>query len=108
SGLHGRGTVGISGLGGGNFGQTMTNNGTLTVSWDDPNGSSQTLPNGTALMWLRFQLIGALGAVSSFSIDDNPTMVEVADGDLNVLSVTLFAGQIAITQPNSAPVLAAL
>src|SRR4051812_30448073 len=31
---------GIPGLASGNFGTTLANNGTLTVSWDDPDGTS--------------------------------------------------------------------
>ncbi|MCX6630463.1 MAG: PKD domain-containing protein, partial [Candidatus Solibacter sp.] len=40
---------GLPGLAGGNFGTTLTNNGTLTVSWADPDGLSKSVANGTTI-----------------------------------------------------------
>ena len=99
---------GLTGLAGGSFGTTMTNNGTLTVSWDDPDGTSANLPNGTTLFMVRFQLIGAQGNMSSVFIDGTPTPMEAADGALNLMSASTVSGQLFLGQPNTPPVLAVL
>ncbi len=99
---------GAPGLAGGNFGTTMTNNGTLTVSWDDPDGTSLGLADGTILFMARLQVLGTVGTTSSLSIDGTPTPVEVADGNLNMVSAALVAGQLTIGQANTAPALAPL
>src|SRR5438105_2758972 len=99
---------GLAGLAGGNFGTTMTNNGTVTISWDDPNGASVSVADGTILFMLRLQLIGNLGSLSSIFIDSNPTPLEAADGNLQVVPASVSAGQLVIGQPNTPPVLAAI
>ena len=51
---------GVPGLGSGNFGTTLTNLGTLTVSWDDPDGVGKMAADGTTLFGVRLVLRGTL------------------------------------------------
>src|SRR5213075_3272314 len=58
----------LAGLSSGSFGTTMTNSGTLTASWDDPDGFNKTLTNGTALFYVRFRISGTGGAVTILTL----------------------------------------
>jgi hypothetical protein len=78
------------------FGTTLTSNGTLTVSWDDITGSSQTLPDDTTLFAIRARLIGAPGTASPVWIDSAPTPIEVVDGNLQGAAVSTVPGEIII------------
>ena len=58
------------------FGEPFLNNGTLTFSWDDL-GTSLTVPDGSLIYQLCYNVVGAGGATTSISFDDNPVDVEV-------------------------------
>jgi hypothetical protein len=89
-------------LAGISFGLTLTNSGTLTVSWDDITGQSQTLADGSTLFAINFDLVGAVGTSSQLTMDGNPTLVEAAREDLTVVPVGFGEGSIGIVN-NTAP-----
>ena len=96
---------GVPGLGAGNFGPSS---GTLTLSWDDTSGASQSLPDGTTAFVVRLRLIGPLGSTSSLLINDTPTQKQAYNGALQDVPLTVVSGQLTIGQPNTAPVLTAI
>src|SRR6185436_574218 len=85
-------SFGLPGMGAGNFGTTMTNAGTLTVSWDDPDGIGKAAADGTVVFGVRLKILGLAGATSSLSIDGTPTPVEAANDLGDTLAVTLNSG----------------
>ena len=97
---------GLPGMGAGNFGTTMTNLGTLTVSWDDPDGVGKMAADGTVLFGVRLQLLGAAGASTGLTIDGIPTPIEAANDLGDTLAVTITGGQLSVAQPGAAPVIA--
>ena len=99
---------GLSGLSVGNFGTINTNAGRLTVSWDDTSGGTVTLPDATAIFFVKFKCSGAPSNTTSLIIDGTPTPFDVTDGfDMSVAHGAI-AGQIYVGQPNRAPVLTSI
>jgi hypothetical protein len=86
---------GLAGLAAGNFGQPAP--GTLTVSWEDPSGTSSTLAGGATLFVLNFQALGGAGTSIQVSIDGNPTPIEVLDSQLFNLTPALQAGTVTVS-----------
>lgn len=84
---------GLEGLSQNNFGKTLTNDGTLTISWDDLQGLSQTLPDGAVLVELEFTL-GAACQNTLVSINGSPTPVEISDNNFNILTPTMISGTV--------------
>jgi uncharacterized delta-60 repeat protein len=96
--------LGLPGLAAGNFGTALTNTGTLTVSWDDPDGIGKTVADGTVLFSLRFFLRADPGATSQVIINGVPTPLEAANSAFEVVSVETTAGQLRVDSvPNHAP-----
>ncbi len=87
---------GLSGLTGESFGTNLTKSGTLTVSWDDPGGGSQSLEDGTTVFALRLALIGKPGAASPLTINSTPVPLQAANGDLALVPVQTLAGLVSI------------
>jgi hypothetical protein len=87
---------GLPGLGAANFGASLTNTGTLTVSWDDPDGLSKSLADGSTVFGIRFRAIGAPGTVTALPIDGNPTPIEAVNGQLALVSVETVPGQLSV------------
>ena len=72
------------------FGTTMTGAGTLTFSWNEnQNGGGQTVPNGTLLYSLCFNVVGAGGATTAITFDGDPLEVEVTEAGGNGVNIGL-------------------
>ncbi len=107
---------GLPGLGGGNYGTTLTSSGTLTVSWDDPDGASKSLADGSVVFAVRFLIAGPTGTNCSLTIDGTPTAIEAANENLETVPVTVNSGMLVVgasalalginTQPQSQTVAA--
>jgi len=93
----GTGNYGLGGLGAGNFGTDSAANGSLALSWDDPAAGGITLPDGTVLFTVSFQVVGHVGSVSRLALTDSTAPREVGlnfavaalrtqDGQVNVVS----------------------
>ncbi len=87
---------GLNGLGAGNFGTGRTNEGILTVSWDDPEASGKTLADGVSIAGLRFLLVGETGAACNLFVNGAPTLIEAVDSTLTALAVTTVPGQVRV------------
>lgn len=68
-----------------NFGQQLTQEGTLTFSWYDPRLLGVSQPPNTKLYEICFDAIGEVGSEASVVVTDKPTIIEIA----NALSVFL-------------------
>lgn len=88
----------------GNFGTVEVGAGTLRVSWDDADGTGQTLPDGTVIYGVRFLLTGAAGASSSITIDGSPLPMEAANQNYNPLIIASVPGQLSVVSGNHPPV----
>ncbi len=67
-----------------NFGTNNANNGVLTVSWLDPNVSGVSIPDGTVLYSLTFEILSSNGTDIAFT--GTPTIIELIDGDGNEIT----------------------
>ena len=66
----------------GNFGVAGAANGDLTVSWfDNTNTTGVTIPDQTVIFQLCFEIIGGAGTTTSLTFSDNPTIIEVVNGN---------------------------
>jgi hypothetical protein len=99
------GTEGYSldGLGAANFGTNATATGKLAFSWDDPNAQGVTLPDGSAIFAVRFDVTGSAGSVSPVALMDSLLVREVG---VNFTPATFQAidGQVRVMErPRLAP-----
>ena len=81
------------------FGLVETNLGVMPISWDDPNGLSTSLPGSTNLFILRFRLVGTPGTTTALSITNSPAAIEVADGNLEMVPVSVGHATITVAIP---------
>ena len=87
---------GLAGITTNNFGLTFISTGTLTVAWDDLDGTSKTVPDGTTLFGVRLQLIGPPATTSPVTIDDIPTPVVAGDQNFMEIPVVLVNSTLSI------------
>ena len=75
------GFANIGSFNSGNFGINSVGSGLLTVSWDDPNvstdGGGVSLSDASTLFLINFSTIGNVGAHSDINFTDSPTVREV-------------------------------
>lgn len=86
-----------------NFGITEgMNTGSMICNWESLGANPRTLPNGTALFTLNFQVIGSPGQSSVIEIFDdinnNPVFI---DSDINEIPFTQMAGEVNVTGETS-------
>ena len=88
------GTLGLSPTPGVNFGFPGTGNvkkGQLTFSWSDSQLSPRTLPNGTRLFSIVFNVLGGANTMSDITQTSNPLKIEYVNGSF--MEVTNFSSQ---------------
>lgn len=98
------------GLVGGNFDASKSNQGIVTVSWDDPLALGRSLTDGTTLFAARLLLTGEIGTTNVVAIDSSSTPLEVSTNFQAIPTnvITLTPGHILIIPPNTPPVLTAI
>ncbi len=82
----------LPGLSGDSFGTNLAGQGTLMVSWDDPDGACETLPPSTPLFAVRFQLVGQPSTTNIVKIDGVPLAMEAADCGLQEVPIQAADG----------------
>jgi hypothetical protein len=87
---------GVPGLASGNFNTGQSSSGSITVSWDDPDGANKTLADGATLFALRFSLTASAGATSRVWIDGTPSLIEATDADVNPIPVATVEGWVRV------------
>ncbi len=70
-------SFGLPDLTAANFGSTQAANGTISFSWFDQSTTGITVPDGTTIFQLCFNVTGTNGQVSNITFDANPTAIEV-------------------------------
>jgi hypothetical protein len=93
-------SYGLSGLGSGNFGTTLTSTGKLVFSWDDPSAEGFTAPDGAGIFAVRFEIVGTFGSVSPVALLDSVLQREVG---VNFAAVTFESVDGEVRVMNSAP-----
>jgi len=67
----------LTGLSAGSFGTTQTGNGILTTSWSDPFAGVQSLPDGTVLFTITYDVIATSGVTTDVEFSGTPLGLEV-------------------------------
>ena len=71
-------------------------NGQITFSWFDQQGTGKTLPNGTRLFTINFTAIGAACTSSAINISNMPLAIEFVNSNFNTLNVTGAPGTVSV------------
>lgn len=100
------GSLGLRGLSTGNFSVAGTAEGKLTFAWDDPQATGVTLPDGSIIFSVTFEVVGEHGSRSLLVFDDAPTPRE-AGVNAQVASFRGQAGMVSVGVP-AAPLLSEL
>ena len=87
---------GLPGLTASNFGMTLLSTGTLTSAWDDPDGATKSLVDGSLVFGVRFQFVGPAAATCPVTIDGFPTAVVAGDENLNSVPVSIVDSVLSI------------
>ena len=82
----------LNGLSAASFGTPSP--GIITMTWDDPNVQGITLPNGTVIFELCFNVTGNTTSMVTFG--NTPTSIEILDGDLNEIPFNSCAGTVTL------------
>ncbi|MFP4664655.1 MAG: cohesin domain-containing protein, partial [Bacteroidales bacterium] len=80
------------------FGTSQTGSGYLTFSWYDSGLSGQSLPDGSTLFAMRFEVTGTAGNSTPVLLSDAVTPVEVVDDSYTELTVFDQTGQVNILE----------
>ncbi len=78
------------------FGETYTDSGKLTILWSDFSGTPSTVPDGTIIYQICFDLIGANGTSSSVYFANDPTNYEVIAEGIVEIGFNAVQGEINI------------
>lgn len=89
----------------GAFGIHKVSEGKATTTWDDPAGSSQSLPEGSPIFYVKFKAIGPLYTQTEVAITSALTRSMAYNQDLEQLNVIPRNARIQL-RPTAAPVLA--
>jgi len=82
-----------------NFGAVNASSGTLTFAWLDPSTTGVSVPNGTVIYSVCFNVIGSSGQTSPLSFDNNPTVIEVTDCNSATLNPDFVSGTETVGSP---------
>ncbi len=75
----------------------LTSPGNLSIVWFDPLVSGITVPDGTVLYSLCFEIVGNNGQMSDVDISGTPTLIEVKDGNLQDIPLSSGSGKVTVT-----------
>jgi hypothetical protein len=87
---------GLPGLTFDNFGRPPGRPDRLTFAWFEPNLQSVDLPEGKVIFELCFQAVGASGTQSSLTIEEDPTIIEIANVKEEVVPLNPSPGKIKV------------
>jgi gliding motility-associated-like protein len=95
----------LPGLGPNNFGYTQVDNGIITFSWDaiSSGSPSVTLPDGTVIFELCFNVIGGGGSSTDVDFSDNPTTIEISTPNVQNIGLIDLGGMVNVegNDPNT-------
>ncbi len=87
----------LPGLGVSNFGTTQIGTGKLTFSWNDATLAGVTVPAGTTIFKVRYNIVGSGGSSTPVSFVNSPTPMEVVDLSFAPIPITTNPGKINVT-----------
>jgi len=90
---------GLPGLSSSNFGTSQANSGILSFIWDDPSTLGVSLPDGSIIFAIRFNVTGNAGQQSSVDFVNSPTVLEIIDPQANPINATFVSGVVTIEPP---------
>ncbi|MBP7699229.1 MAG: HYR domain-containing protein [Saprospiraceae bacterium] len=73
------------------FGTSNTNNGVLTLLWDDPSLAGVTIPDSTTIFTINFNVLSTSGTASSITFGNSPTIIEATTGESPTVTVPVEA-----------------
>ncbi|MFT5382739.1 MAG: hypothetical protein ACI81W_000128, partial [Saprospiraceae bacterium] len=65
---------------GGSFGTTQTSSGILTTSWSDPGGGVTSVPDGTVIYTITYDVVATSGVTTDIIFSGTPVLIEVYEG----------------------------
>ena len=87
---------GLPGMSKGNFGERLIEKGKLTFSWYDFNVRGVTVPSGSVLYQVCYDVIGEAGSKAFISFTGYPTVIEVTDVRSNFLDLNGVTGKVTV------------
>jgi len=82
------------------IGLVETGSGVIRVAWFDNSISGITIPNGTQLFTIKFEIIGEAGANSAITISDQPIVIEFTNLEGQLVELSEVTGGM-ITVPDN-------
>ncbi len=79
------GSIGIT-----NFSFNPQGDNSLVFTWNEPNGGGATLPDGSVIFELCFDLVGDCDDSGDVSFSGSPIAIEIADGNANEIPATEY------------------
>lgn len=86
----------LPGLGSANFGAHGSDKGLLTFAWYDSNVRGITVPDGTTIYQVCFDVLGNSGEKAWFQFTGYPTIIEISDKEGNFLDLKPVNGVVKI------------
>jgi hypothetical protein len=86
----------LAGLSAANFGAHATDKGILTFAWFDPNIRGISVPDGTPIYQVCFDVLGNSGEKAYFQFTNHPTVIEITDTQGNFLDLNSTKGIVKI------------
>ena len=74
-------TFGLPNMNAQNFGQTNTSKGLLSFSWYDQNLRSVSVPDGSSIYQMCFEVVGKVGEKAYLEFTGSPTAVEISNAE---------------------------
>lgn len=87
---------GLPGMTAQNFGQNNADKGILAFSWYDQNLRSVTMPDGSSIYQVCFDVIGQSGDKSYIQFTGSPTAMEISNADGALLELNGVTGVVKI------------
>lgn len=86
----------LTGLGSANFGSHASDKGLLTFAWFDSNVRGISVPDGTTIYQVCFDVLGNAGDKAWFQFTGYPTIIEISDKQGNFLDLKPVNGVVKI------------
>lgn len=75
----------------------FTDDGNMVVQWFDLDAEGVTVPDGTIMFTIDFDVVGGGGSSTTIGITGDPRDIEIIDVDENILTPTIDAGSFTAT-----------
>ncbi|NBP71112.1 MAG: hypothetical protein EBU52_20530, partial [Cytophagia bacterium] len=90
-------SFGLPGMDVNSFNLSSVDEGHFSFAWSDPTITAQSLPDTTALFYIRFNLSGDYGSTTPVAITHYPVAIEVISADYEAIDVIRIDGAVNIS-----------